>query len=162
MPERRHITDNGWQESQKRFAGRQTVERIEISRSRVQKLKTQLKDDLAYGLVLGAGLPAASIVLNLADYGSESLQRGTLILGIIMAAGSVIRFKEDEQASADWQEILSREIANSRISISQEDRTLTRAIYESELKVTSDDEMANMKLVLNYLRNKGILKDKQE
>ena len=125
-------------------------------------MRAKLREDIASGLILGVGVPAAAIALNLTDNGPEWLQNGSLVFGAIMAAGSALVYKEDEQANDDWQEILSREIANSRISIAKEDMTLTRAIYESELKFSSDDEVANIKLVLNYLRSKNLLIDQQK
>lgn len=159
MPERRHISDQSWQESQRLLTGHETTERIAISSSRAVTLKRKLRENIVSGLILGAGISVTSVVLNMTDNGPEWLQKGSLYFVAMMALGSALAYKEDVQKSEDWQEIANREVAGSRIAIAQEDRTLARAIYESELKITTVDEIANIKQVLNHLRRKNLLVD---
>ena len=159
MPERRHISDETWAQHRQAIGSRPVSERINYARQRVNYYSGQVRDNIRTGAVGITGLAGGFGALHYFDTGPSWLKTGMAVGAGILALGNLLKDKDNRQRKKDWEEITAREISVSRPEIAREDTTLSRAVYEGQLIVTTDDEVANLKQALDYLRQEGIVRD---
>lgn len=159
MPERHHISNETWKESQALFYDKKTTQRVNLARKRLAYHAGQVRENLVYGPITSLGVLAGVGALYYFDEGSDIVRQALAVFGGIMALGVAMRDREERAKKSDWEVIFESEVANSRRGVAGEDLTLSRAIYESGLKFTTQDEVINLEMVLEHLRKKGVLDD---
>lgn len=159
MAERRHISDETWNQHQRTVGGRPVTERINFARRKAIEYKYRATEELLSIGVGSAAFIAGSGALEYYDAGPMWLRVSLFAIGGIDALALPSMDRKNRAKKRDWEEITNREIAVSRPEIAITDTTLARAIYEGELQVTTDDEIANLKQVLDHLRSVGLIND---
>lgn len=160
MIEGRHISDETWAVSQHLFKGLGVNERIDIARTELALHKSSEIQNLLAGAICILGTGAASVWLTLNE-GPNWAQKGSALLAGWLVLGLILKQRETQQKKSDWEEILEREITNSRSSSILEDPELARAIYitENMRPTSSNEDTADMKRIVDYLRNQKLLAD---
>lgn len=76
----------------------------------------------------------------------------------IVAAGGVISIQKDRRKKRALEEMLAMQKKITEHSIVADDETLAMSVYDLDLRL-SDDQLTNMKKILDSLRQQGLLQD---
>lgn len=136
-------------------------ERITVLRSLIRAKREMVKMSI-FGSIISGGISGGLVTAQQLDALSDS--RWYLIPEILLgmaAAGSVISIQEDRRKKKALEEILEVQTRIADHPTAGSDETLARSVYDLDLR-PSNDQLTNLKKVLDSLREQNLLTEHSE